>query len=443
MTTVATPASERPAILSEEKVLSCLMRSRDFGSVAAQHLRPSYFTNAVRHNMAKIAIDYFKSYQYPITLDAFTSELSKLVKSGKVKAEDTILYANECKRVYSDNISDAPYVLKELVGFIKNSEWKKLIEDAVTKHLKKGEFFDIEKRAAEIAAIKTSAEVECTDYFADDEIEKRTKKREEESKKPTQGISTGIKRMDDCFPKKGFYPKELYMIMAPPKRGKTMSLLWFGNAAAWQGFNVAYFSCEVSREVIADRLDAMNTSTEIVGLLNPSNIKSVESKMKAKKPGGKFFIYEYPTKTLTCAEIERQLRLAESRGVRIDMLIVDYADIMKPARHSDDHLREQASITEDLRGIAGKFVIPVLTATQVNREGSDKEIIKGKHVSGTWEKIMVADAIISLSATEAELKDGIMKVHFAECRNMPSKTLKIKTNYGFGKFYESYIGEVI
>lgn len=434
---------EKPAIISEQKVLACMMRSRDFCSVAATHLKPSYFENPIRHNLAKISADYYKLYGSPITLAAVTSELSKLVKSGKVNAADVPVYAGEMKDVYASDISDAQYVLKELVTFIKRAEWRKLIEEAVKSYLPKGKFTEIEKVASEIAAISTSSQVEPMDYYSDAAIVERTKRREEEALRPTIGISTGIKRMDDTLAKGGWYPKELYVILAPPKRGKTMSMLYWANVATWAGFNAAYFSCEVSKEVIADRLDACNTETEIKQLQLLTNIKIVESALKAKKPTGKLFVYEYPTKVLTSGEIERQLKIAESKGVRIDIIFVDYGDIMRPMRHYDNPLKEEASIFEELRGIAGKFVIPVVTATQVNREGSDKEIIRGKNVSGTWEKIMVADYIISLSATEAELKDNIMKVHFAECRNTPSRTLKIKTAYGLGKFYKEYIGEVV
>lgn len=434
---------ETPLILSDEvKILACVLRSRDFCNVASQHIKPSYFSNPVRHNIAKMALEYYKLYNSPISFAAVSSELGKLVKSGVVKSEDIALYGSELKKAYDADMSDAPYITAEYIQFVKHREWRKLIEEAVKKHLPKGNFADIESTARAIAEISATSSVEPYDYYDDNSIDERTKKRNEEAASPTVGISTGIKRMDDAFPKKGWYVKELYVILAPPKRGKTMSLLYFANQATWQGFNAAYFTLEVSKEVCSDRIDAMNTSTEIKHMTLPAHIAEVQRKMKLKKPTGKLLIYEYPTKCLTSAEIERQLQIAESKGMRIDIVFVDYGDIMKPMRRYDNHLKEEASVFEELRAMAVKFVLPVITASQVNREGSDKEIIKGKHIAGTWEKIMVADGIISLSASDSELKDNIMKIHFAECRNMPSKTLKIKTEYGVGKFYKEFIEEL-
>ena len=111
------------------------------------------------------------------------------------------------------------------------------------------------------------------------------------------GISTGIKRFDEVLNKGGWYKKELYVIMAPPKQGKTMSLLWFANMAMWQGFKVVFFTFETSIEILSDRLDACNAAVEVRYL--PDRLKIVAEKLKRKKPEGDINFYEYPTKTCT------------------------------------------------------------------------------------------------------------------------------------------------
>jgi hypothetical protein len=114
---------------------------------------------------------------------------------------------------------------------------------------------------------------------------------------------------------------------------------------------------------------------------------------------------------------------------------------MKPERFYNDKLQEQATIFEDLRALAGKFGIPVLTATQVNRIGTSKAITTGVDVAGTYEKIMVADCVISLSATKDEKKAGKMRIHFAEARNNEQRTFLIETKYGYGRFFGTFIEE--
>jgi len=94
-----------------------------------------------------------------------------------------------------------------------------------------------------------------------------------------------------------------------------------------------------------------------------------------------------------------------------------------------------------LRSLAGKFGIPVVTATQINRVGTGKAITTGVDVAGTYEKIMVADCVISLSQTKDEKRANKMRIHFAEARNNESRTFLIGTRYGYGKFFGEYLEE--
>jgi replicative DNA helicase len=426
----------------EDKVLACLLKSGEFCAVAAHHLKPSYFENPVKHNLSKMGIEFWKEYGTKLTPTGFVWTTKTLVESKTIKEADLSHYVEERKRLLSIDVSDWKFILEKLIIFIKNRETKKLIEDAVKKHLPKNDFTSIEKGMADIAAITTTSEVKPYDYFSVKTIDERAKRREHEMECKAIGISTGIKRMDEIFPKKGWYRRELYTILAPPKKGKSMALGWFANMATLQGFNVALFSCENSTEITSDRLDAMNAKV-LIASLGRGNHKEVADKVKSIGCEGSLMLFEYPTKRLTCPEVERQLRKLEiEKGVTVDFLIVDYADIMKPSRTYEDKLYEQATIYEDLRALATVFDIPVLTASQINRAGSEKKTLSGKDVAGTWEKIMVSDAVITLSSTEDEKKDNRVRIHFAECRNMESKTIRIATSYGMGKFYSEYIDDL-
>jgi len=165
-------------------------------------------------------------------------------------------------------------------------------------------------------------EAEATPYYDEAQIDMRAQVRFEEFTSPAIfGISTGIKQMDDMLYKKGWY-EPLNIILAPPKTGKTAALLYFSNAAAIQGFNVAFFSCETAKEILFDRLDAMNSSTEMAQL--KAKHTAVAAAIKARRPKGEIFIYEYPTKTLTTGEVERQVaKLERERGINIAMIVVD------------------------------------------------------------------------------------------------------------------------
>jgi hypothetical protein len=126
-----------------------------------------------------------------------------------------------------------------------------------------------------------------------------------------------------------------------------MGLLWFANCCALQGFTDVHFTCEVSKEICNDRVDAMNSDIRARELV----VRAGEARdaLMSKGVKGKLIMYEYPTKSLTVEEIERQIvRLQVELGTHVDMITVDYMDILKPSRrYKDDRWAEQAAVAED------------------------------------------------------------------------------------------------
>lgn len=426
----------------EKKTLACFLKSTEFAGGAAGHLKPEYFSGKVRHNLAKILLEYHRQYGAGMTVYAFTKTLAPLITKGAIPATDLASYSTLFKELQKTDISDYRFILSELLNFIRNKEWKALIEQAVKTYIPANNFEAIEKAAAKVAAISMTNDHQPYFFWNDKEIDARTERRRVEAKGGMMGIPTGIKAMDKILHKGGWFRKELYLLMAPPKRGKSMALYWFANVATWHGFNVAFFSCENGIQIIEDRIDGMNTDIEIKHLLK--HIDPVYTKLKSKRPPGKLIIFEYPAGTLKCSEVDRQLlRLESEHGIKTNFLITDYLDIMAPEQKRDDRLVEEAEIGRGLRGLAHKFDIPALTPTQVNRSGSDKLLITGKDVKGTWEKIMDADTVISFSASVKEMQEDKMRIHFSESRNNESKTLLIGTKYQTGKFYREFLKEEV
>lgn len=417
----------------EKKTLACLLRSLEFNQKNVAKLEPEHFDGVLRHNVAKIIIDYFKKYRGVISSLAIAEAMSELKKLGKITEVDVPIYIDFFKELMFMDISDMDFISDELIKFIKEKECIKILEAVATKHLPKLEFEKITKLFNEFSGINNEKDVEPYHYFDSAEIKGRADLREFELEHNIRGISTGIPALDRVMPRGGYLPKELYIVSAPAKRGKSMYLGYAGNIAALQGSNVVIFSCEVSTRVYSERLDAMNANVEIKRL--PEFCRQVASEVEARGAKGRLIIFEYPTKTLTSVEIERQLKRLELDGIQTHMLIVDYADLMKSMRKYDEKLHEEAHIYQELRGIATSRAIPVLTASQINRSGASKQVTKGTDTSGTFEKIMICDLHLTLSATEADSKKNEMTIHLSESRNGATATCRIKTAFNFGRFF--------
>ena len=111
----------------------------------------------------------------------------------------------------------------------------------------------------------------------------------------------------------------------------------------------------------------------------------------------------------------------KQRGVSIDMIIVDYADLLKPFnfRKNGEKRHDLESIYEELRGLAQVYECPIWTASQTNRSGLNAEVITMESISEAFNKCFVADFIFSVSRTVEDKKLNKGRIFVAKNRNGP------------------------
>ena len=132
-------------------------------------------------------------------------------------------------------------------------------------------------------------------------------------------------------------------------------------------------------------------------------------------------VKEYPTKSATTKTLENHLDRLRQKGVEPDMIIVDYADLLRPATTSyKQELRHSlGDIYEELRGIAQKYDMPVWTASQTNRGGLNAEVITMEAISEAFNKCFVADFICTISRTAQDKTENTGRMFVAKNRNGP------------------------
>jgi hypothetical protein len=102
------------------------------------------------------------------------------------------------------------------------------------------------------------------------------------------------------------------------------------------------------------------------------------------------------------------------------MIIVDYADLLRPEKNgfNNQELRHGLEgIYEDLRGLAQKYDVPVVTASQTNRSGVNAEVITMESISEAFNKCFVADFICSIARTKEDKMENTGKMFIAKNRN--------------------------
>ena len=188
-----------------------------------------------------------------------------------------------------------------------------------------------------------------------------------------------LESLDTCT-NGGMQRKSLSVVMASTGGGKSIFLC---NAAAHsikEGNNVLYITCEMSVEEIAKRIDSNLLDATQDALTNGAvAVSTLEERLNKDEIAkwGHLYIKEYPAGFATSLNIQQNLEEIErERGIKIDILIVDYLNLMATSRYSTKNANTYTivkAIAEELRGIGQELDIPVLTATQSNRSALSKE----------------------------------------------------------------------
>jgi len=227
-------------------------------------------------------------------------------------------------------------------------------------------------------------------------------------------ISTGWKEID-AICKNGLGKGELGVVIAPTGAGKSMVLVHLGTQAVKSGKTVLHYTLELSETVIGTRYDSCLTGVSL------NDIFSFKEMIyeKVTDLDGTLIIKEYPTKSASTNTLRAHVEKLRNRGIQPDMIIVDYADLLRPISGLREKRHELETIYEQLRGLAQEFECPIWTASQTNRSGLNAEVITMEAISEAFNKCFVSDFIFSVSRTAEDKVANTGRMFIAKNRNGP------------------------
>ena len=227
-------------------------------------------------------------------------------------------------------------------------------------------------------------------------------------------VTTGWKEIDSICGG-GLGKSELGVVIAPTGAGKSFCLVHLGAQGLKEGKVVVHYTLELGDTIIATRYDSCLTGYPLSDIINfkeevYEEIKDIE---------GKLIVKEYPTKSASTNTIKSHLTKLIKRGIKPGLIIVDYADLLRPVVARKEKRNELESIYEELRGISTEFQCPIWTASQTNRSGLNAEVITMEQISEAFNKCFVADFIFSVSRTIEDKQNNQGKMFIAKNRNGP------------------------
>lgn len=418
---------------AEDCVLGSILIDKDAITTVAEFLRPEHFYKRANSLIYQAILQLYEE-RNPIDIVTLKERLKKdknLTNVGGsayltnlVNAVPTAAHVEQYGRIVKDD-----YTKRELI-----SAASKVTEIAfdeggeATAALDKAEeliFALSQKHLRQVFMPIKEALAESFDRL--DELHKRAG--------GLRGVPTGFKDIDDTLA--GLQASNLIILAARPGIGKTaLALNIAQHVSVSEGLPIGFFSLEMSKEELVDRLlvaqadiDAWRLKT---GRLNEEDFSQLSEAMGilAEAP-----LYIDDTPALSVLEMRTKARrLMAEHG--LELIIVDYLQLMRSLSRRESRVTEVSEISQGLKNLARELKVPVLAVSQLSRaveqRGSPRPQLADLRESGAIEQD--ADVVMFIWREDDEDVESI-ELEVAKHRNGPLRRMKLRFRGDRIRFY--------
>ena len=180
------------------------------------------------------------------------------------------------------------------------------------------------------------------------------------------GIPSGFREVD--FYTEGFSTGDLIVIAARPSVGKTSLGLAMAYNMAKRGHPTLVFSLEMDAKQVVSRFLAMNSRTDLLAL-RTGNVFDTEA--ASSLAGLPILIDDTPG--ISIMELRTKARRASSHD-RLEVIVVDYIQLMRTGEHEENRVQEIATITRNLKSLARELNVVVIGLSQLSRAAGDSGV---------------------------------------------------------------------
>ncbi|MGA1868737.1 MAG: replicative DNA helicase [bacterium] len=250
------------------------------------------------------------------------------------------------------------------------------------------------------------------------------------NKSELTGIGTGFKDFDRLT--SGLHKSDLIIIAARPSMGKTSFCINMAlHMAIKEHLSVLFFSLEMSKEQLVMRmlsaLSGVNAHHLRTGFITN---KDWDKLVKAGSKISEASIYIDDTSSLSSLDLRAKARrLKRDKG--LDVIMVDYLQLMEGHGRSENRQQEISTISRSLKGLAKELDVPLIALSQLSRAVESRTerrpMLSDLRESGAIEQD--ADLVAFIYRPEVYSKkledEGIAELIIGKQRNGPVDTVKM------------------
>ena len=397
------------------KVISSLLTHKGFLTNIHDIISEEYFENSAHKWTIKQILKYYDKYHTTPSLEVLKVELQKVDNEVlQISLKESL------KTAFVASDEDLDYVQEEFTNFCRNQQLKKALMTSVDM-LKAGDFESI--RTLVDNALKAGQDKNIGHEYIKD-IEQRYR----ENSRTV--IPTPWPKIDKLL-QGGLGNGDFGLIFGNPGGGKSWSLVALGGHAVRMGYNVIHYTLELGEEYVGKRYDAFFTQIPV----NHNDDLKLRAEEVIPQLPGKLVIKEFPTGRATMSTIESHISKVEGMGMKADLVIIDYVDLLSSRKKNRERKEEIDDIYGSTKGLARELDIPIWSVSQVNRAGSNDDIIEGDKAAGSYDKLMITDFCMSLSRKKEDKVKGTGRFHIMKNRyGTDGLTFAVKADTSTGHF---------
>ena len=185
------------------------------------------------------------------------------------------------------------------------------------------------------------------------------------------GVPTGLSDLDDRLG--GMHKSDLLIIAGRPSMGKTAlaTNIAFNAAKKIQEdgrkSTIAFFSLEMSSEQLSTRILAEQSRIKSNDIRRGRiSEEQFDKFIETSKDISELPLYIDETPAISIAALSNRARRIK-RLYGLDMVVVDYIQLMRAANFKEGRVQEISEITQGLKALAKELSVPVLALSQLSR----------------------------------------------------------------------------
>jgi replicative DNA helicase len=430
---------------AEKSVLGSMMIDNEAIGLAVEILDPVWFYTEAHQRIYSSILDLYNNHK---NVDLIT--LSDLLKArSELDAVGGVTYLSEIIDFVptSANVEYYAHIVRDkgiLRRLIRNAT--QIVSESYENGGDVAEVVDVAERLIfEVADIDQRRKAVHIKELVKNSIE--TIDSLYQRKEYVTGLASGFSDFDRMT--SGFQNSDLIILAGRPSMGKSaLAISMAEYVAIEKQKGVAVFSLEMSKEQLVQRMLCSQARVDAhkvrSGFLSPSDWPKLTAAAGRLSSAA---IYIDDTPGISAVELRSKARRLKSNA-KIDMIVLDYLQLMRGTQRVDSRQQEISEISRSIKALARELNIPIVALSQLSRAVESRQDhrpqLSDLRESGAIEQD--ADLVLLLMREEyympTEENKGIAELIVAKQRNGPTGTVKLAFVKEFMRFENLARGEV-